>query len=98
MIEKVCGGLKQPESDPERLRSLTSSPHVRLAGENAGWYETPGPRFHPGVMGCGIILSHVSSPSLAACQQLGEALETVYARVSHPHHQNGALTFSQPSL
>jgi len=25
-------------SDPERLRSLTSSPHVRLAGENAGWY------------------------------------------------------------
>src|SRR5947207_2937733 len=25
-------------SDPERLLSLTSSPRVRLAGENAGWY------------------------------------------------------------
>ena len=38
VIEKVCDGLTQPESDPEPLRSLTSSPHFRLAGENAGWY------------------------------------------------------------
>jgi hypothetical protein len=39
VIEKVCDGLKQLESDPERLRSLTSFPHFRLAGENAGWYK-----------------------------------------------------------
>jgi hypothetical protein len=38
VIEQVCDGLKQRESDPERLRSLTYSPHFRLAGENAGWY------------------------------------------------------------
>jgi 23S rRNA (adenine2030-N6)-methyltransferase len=60
--------------------------------------DTPGSRFHPGVMGCGIILSNVSNPSLAACQQLGEALATVYARASLPHHQSGALTFSEPLL
>jgi len=36
VIEQVCDGLKQPESDPERLRSLTSFPHFRLASENAG--------------------------------------------------------------
>jgi hypothetical protein len=32
VIEKVCDGLKQRESAPKRLRSLTCSPHVRLAG------------------------------------------------------------------
>jgi len=37
VIEKVCDGLKQRESDPERLPSLTSFPHFRLAGENADW-------------------------------------------------------------
>ena len=36
VIEQVCDGPKQRESDPERLRSLASSPHFRLAGENAG--------------------------------------------------------------
>ena len=32
VIEKVCDGLKQCESDPERLPSLTSFPHFRLSG------------------------------------------------------------------
>jgi hypothetical protein len=32
VIEKVCDGLKQLESDPERLRSKTYFPHFRLAG------------------------------------------------------------------
>ena len=39
VIEQVCDGLEaRLSSDPEPLRSLTSSPHFRLAGENAGWY------------------------------------------------------------
>jgi hypothetical protein len=37
VIEKVCDGLKQRESDPEQLPSLTYFPHFRLAGENADW-------------------------------------------------------------
>jgi len=59
---------------------------------------TPGYRFHPGVMGCGIILSNVSSPALTACKQLGEALETVYASATLPHQQSGALSFSERLL
>ena len=59
---------------------------------------TPGYRFYPGVMGCGIILSNVSSPSLTACKHLGEALETLYASATLPHHQSGALTFSERLL
>ncbi len=59
---------------------------------------TPGYRFHPGVMGCGIILSNVSSISLNACKHLGEALETVYASATLPHHQSGVLTFSERLL
>jgi 23S rRNA (adenine2030-N6)-methyltransferase len=59
---------------------------------------TPGYRFHPGVMGCGIILSNVSNVSQAACKQLGEALETLYASAMLPHHQSGALTFSEHPL
>ena len=59
---------------------------------------TPGGRFHPGVMGCGIILSNVSSPSLTACKHLGEALETLYASATLPHHQSGALLFSEHLL
>jgi len=39
VIEKIWDGLKQCESDPERLLSMTYSPHFWLAGENAGWYE-----------------------------------------------------------
>jgi len=37
VIEKVCDGLKQLESDPERPRSMTYLPHFRLACYNAGW-------------------------------------------------------------
>ncbi len=59
---------------------------------------TPGYRFNPGVMGCGIILSNVSSPSLTACKQLGEALETLYASATLPHQQSGALTFGERLL
>ena len=59
---------------------------------------TPDYRFHPGVMGCGIILSNVSSVSQTACKHLGEAYETLYARASLPHHQSGALTFRERLL
>ena len=59
---------------------------------------TPGYRFHPGVMGCGVILSNVSSPALTACKQLGEALEMVYASATLPHQQSGALSFSERIL
>jgi hypothetical protein len=30
VIEKVCDGIKQLESDPERLRSMTYFPHFRF--------------------------------------------------------------------
>jgi 23S rRNA A2030 N6-methylase RlmJ len=59
---------------------------------------TPEYRFNPGVMGCGIILSNASGSSLTTCRHLGEALETLYARASLPHHQSGALTFSERVL
>jgi 23S rRNA (adenine2030-N6)-methyltransferase len=59
---------------------------------------TPGYPFNPGVMGCGIILSNVSSPALTACKHLGKALETLYASATLPHHQSGALTFSERLL
>jgi hypothetical protein len=39
VIEKVCDGLKQLESDLEQLCSMTSSPHFRLADWNASWYK-----------------------------------------------------------
>lgn len=59
---------------------------------------TPDSRFHPGVMGCGIILSNISSVSLTACKQLGEALEMLYASAMLPDQQSGALTFSEHLL
>ncbi len=54
--------------------------------------------FNPGVMGCGIILSNMSNASQTACKHLGEALETLYASATLPHHQSGALTFSERPL
>ena len=59
---------------------------------------TPDYLFHPGVMGCGILLSNVGSASLTACKHLGEALETLYAEAPLPHQQSGALTFSERPL
>jgi hypothetical protein len=59
---------------------------------------TPDPRFHPGLMGCGIILSNLSSVSLTACKHLGEALEMLYASATLSHQQSGVLSFSERFL
>jgi 23S rRNA A2030 N6-methylase RlmJ len=57
---------------------------------------TPASRFHPGVMGCGMLLSNVSRTSQTACTHLGKALEVVYAQAVLPNRQSGALTFREP--
>jgi 23S rRNA (adenine2030-N6)-methyltransferase len=56
---------------------------------------TPDSRFHPGVMGCGILLSNMSSASQTACKHLGKALEVLYAQAVLPDQQSGALTFRE---
>ena len=73
--------------------------HLLWCGEiTLNAIHAPDYRFHPGMMGCGIILSNVSSASQTACKDLGKALETLYASARLPHHQSGALTFRERLL
>ena len=51
--------------------------------------------FHPGVLGCGILVCNVGEEVLAACRRLGEELAHAYVGVRLPNGHDGSLVFEE---
>ena len=92
--------------DRDDLRDALPS-HAGLSGDGEGtkrsppWYGEVSLRaediaevgFHPGVLGCGIVLCNVGGEALAACERLGGGLASIYADARLPNGVDGSLTF-----
>lgn len=91
----------------DALRSIAS---VAREGEKAKrrppWYGEVSLRaedisevgFHPGVLGCGIVLCNVGGEALAACERLGGGLASIYADAKLPNGADGSLAFESGPL
>jgi hypothetical protein len=55
----------------------------------------PGFEVNPGVMGCGLVTSHLSAAAVGACGRLGRALVEAYAGAVFPGGESGALVFEE---
>jgi hypothetical protein len=51
------------------------------------------PAWNPGVPGCGIVCANLSEQAAAACDELGTALEFIYASAVLPNGDDGSLDF-----
>jgi 23S rRNA A2030 N6-methylase RlmJ len=51
------------------------------------------PSWNPGVPGCGIVCANLSEQATAACEELGTALRSIYARALLPNGDDGSLDF-----
>jgi hypothetical protein len=49
--------------------------------------------WNPGVPGCGIACVNLGDQSIAACQALGAALQSLYAGTRTPGGEDGSLSF-----
>ena len=54
--------------------------------------------FHPGVLGCGVVLCNVGGEALAACERLGAGLASIYAGARLPNGADGSLAFESGPL
>jgi hypothetical protein len=55
----------------------------------------PGFGVNPGVLGCGLVTSHLSAAAVGACERLGRALVEVYEGAVFPGGESGALVFEE---
>jgi 23S rRNA (adenine2030-N6)-methyltransferase len=58
----------------------------------------PNFRFDPGVLGCGILGSHLGEQSISMCEKLGEALASIYSDAVLPEGHSGAIHYGSISI
>jgi 23S rRNA (adenine2030-N6)-methyltransferase len=52
----------------------------------------------PGVLGCGIVCSNLSSKSTSVCDDLGKSLAKIYERATFPQGHTGAIEYNSLQL